>query len=476
MQYLLGRRQFVIARSPVTIDPSWKVRPLPDGWLLSSQEELAISDRTVDGRAVLVLGVADGEETLDTATSGRYAMIDWPFVSTDQGAGLLPAFYAAGGGVVSSSAGLAASLARGEPADGPAAFYPLPDHGETLKFPSPMNYVPSPGTRYRGIRRLMRDQRLNIVTGEVEHRPAPLPAAGSYQQAVDAVAEELTRAARVLRERTPGRIHLQLTAGLDTRTMLAAFSASGVAFETVTFRYPFKPDEDASLAATLSRELGVRHSVVEGKPTPDAAAGEAYLRQIAGNMNGVDLNFLFPCHAYRFLEAGDTMVGGLGFEVGRQKFRSQFGELDLGTATGAALWQGLTQGAGPSDFPAFIDEWLDWRRRHPYPFDLVASTYLDQRLGAWGATLLTGFDLLPGATVHPAASARVMAAMLSAPFEAQVEGRLQRDVIRALAPKLLAHPFNPVPLRRQLRGVVSRAKRRVRKLLGQGRPPAASAS
>ena len=68
-----------------------------------------------------------------------------------------------------------------------------------------MNYVPSPGTRYRGIRRLMRDQRLNIVTGEVEHRPAQLTAAGSYQQAVDAVAEELTRAARVLRERTPGR-------------------------------------------------------------------------------------------------------------------------------------------------------------------------------------------------------------------------------------------------------------------------------
>jgi hypothetical protein len=206
------------------------------------------------------------------------------------------------------------------------------------------------------------------------------------------------------------------------------------------------------------------HSVIEARTPLDPAAGETYLRQISGGMNGVDLKLLFPGNAYRFLEAGDVMVGGLGFEVGRQKFRDHFAGLDLETATGTALWQGLTRRTEPSEFPAFIDEWLQWRRRHPYPFDLVTTCYIDQRLGAWGSTLMSGFDLLPGSTVHPAASARIMAAMLTPPFEAQVEGRLQHDVIRALAPELARFPINPVPFRRQVRSVVSRAKKAVRRL------------
>jgi hypothetical protein len=434
--------------------------------VLSYQSDLGLSERqSADGRTVLVLGEVRGEAALDTAASGRYALIDWPHVTTDRGAGMLAVFYATGAAAraVASSARLAAAVSRGGTAGG-TLFEPLPEVREEPRFGAVMNYVPSPGSRYRNVRRLMRDQRLNVLTGGIEHLPSPLPPAASYEAAVDTVAGELTRFARVLRERTPGRIHLQLTAGLDSRTILAAFRATGVAVETVTFRIPFKPDEDAAVAGAISRALGVPHSVIEVQTPPDPAAGEAYHRQISGGVNGVGLKVLFPGNSYRFLEAGDVMVGGLGFELGRQMFGNLLAGLSLGSATGPALWHALTRQAGRSEFPAFIDEWLDWRRRHPYPLDFVASCYLDQRLGAWAATLMSGLDLLPGATVQPAASARIMAAMLSPPLEAQVEGRLQHDVIRSLAPELMRHPLNPVPLRRRVRSAVWRAKRAVRKL------------
>jgi hypothetical protein len=463
MRYVLDRRQFAVARAPVTVDSTWETCGLPEGWVLSYQSDLALSERReADGRTVFVLGVAPGEELLDTATSGRYAVVDWPYVATDRGAGALAVFHAEG--VAASSARLAAAVSRGGTGGDGAPSPPAPDNREELRHPSPMNYVPSPGSRYRGVRRLVRDQRVNLLTGGVEHHPGPLPPAASYQQAVDLVAEELTRFARVLRERTPGRIHLQLTAGLDTRTLFAAFRAAGVGCETVTFHTPYKRNADASVAGALSRAAGLRHSVIDPRATPDPAAAETYFRQISGGMNGVDLKLLFPGDAYRFLEAGDVMVGGLGFEVGRQKFRDHFGGMSLETASGAALWRGLTGATDRSEFPGFIDEWLDWRRRHPYPFDLVTSCYLDQRLGAWASTLMCGFDLLPGATVHPAASARIIAAMLTPPFEAQVEGRLQHDVIRALAPELTRFPINPVPLRRRIRTAVGQARRAVRRM------------
>ena len=67
-------------------------------------------------------------------------------------------------------------------------------------------------------------------------------------------------------------------------------------------------------------------------------------------MNGIDLKVLFPGNSYRFLEAGDVMVGGLGFEVGRQKFRDRFVGLTLETATGSELWGRLAGKPGPSQF------------------------------------------------------------------------------------------------------------------------------
>lgn len=467
MRYLLDRRQFVIARRPLAIDASWKARALADGWVLSYQDELALSERREpDGRTVLVLGNAYCLDALDDGGCGRYALLDWPHVTTDRGAATLAIFYGgeAGDRVVASSARLAAAVLRGESA-GPLT--PLPDIRQELRHPSLMGYLPSPGSRFREVRRLMRDQRLDVRTGVVDRLPSPLPPAASEREAADAVAGELTRFARELRDRTPGRIHLQLTAGLDSRTLLAAFHAAGLPFETVTFRTPFKPDEDAAVAGSLARALGVRHSVIDVQTPLDPGARQTYLLQTSGGINGADLKVLFPGDSYRFLEAGDAMVGGLGFEVGRQYFREAFGGLTLGTATGAEIWRRLAGEPG-GELAGFLDRWLDWRRQDPYPFTLAASFYLDQRLGAWAATLMSGFDLLPGLTLHPATGSRIMAAMLSPEIEAQIDGRLQRDVIGALAPGLLRYPLNPVPLRRRIRSAVFRARRAARRTLRWG--------
>ena len=86
-------------------------------------------------------------------------------------------------------------------------------------------------------------------------------------------------------------------------------------------------------------------------------------------------------------------------------------------------------------------------------------------MGAWVATAMAGYDLIEGLTVHPANNPRIFSALVTPDIEAQIEGRLQRDVIGALAPELLAQPFNPIWLRTRTMKLVRRNVRRVRNLI-----------
>jgi hypothetical protein len=100
---------------------------------------------------------------------------------------------------------------------------------------------------------------------------------------------------------------------------------------------------------------------------------------------------------------------------------------------------------------AFPDERLAWRRQYPSGhLNFVASYYLDQRLGGWAASLMSGYDMAPGITIHPANNPKIIDAMITPDHRDQIGGRLQLDVIRALAPDLLRFPLNPKPLRRKM--------------------------
>ena len=77
--------------------------------------------------------------------------------------------------------------------------------------------------------------------------------------------------------------------------------------------------------------------------------------------------------------------------------------------------------------------------------------------------MMAGYDLIEGLTIHPANNPRIFAALVTPDIEAQIEGRLQRDVIGALAPELLAQPFNPIWLRKRTMRLVRRARNLIRR-------------
>lgn len=451
------RHQFVISRQPFLPDEDWTSQALSNEFHLSHQRDLPVQVLEQDGRSVMLLGhafaLAPGAGPDEMA--GRFARIEWPYLYPDPSV-LLPIHYGdtPGGPLVTSSPSLAARLGGGAVTSRGIAW-------------SGLNWTPPPGTAVAGIARLMRDQRLAIPTATAERVECPIRPAASVTAARDAMAADLTALAGTLKDR-PGTTYLALTAGLDSRTLLASLLAAGTRFECVTQSFDGVNPADIEIAGRISRHLGIRHHVV-GPEAFDEAPLRLWREHGLKSYSDADDAYLIPQNQYRFLGAGDLLVRGGCFEFGRRFYASRFTGLDFGNATGTALWSRFEAAAPHPPTVAALDAWLDWRRGHADGFDLVDSFYLDQRAGGWLASVEHGLDMLPGHSFPMANCSRILSALITPAEADRANGRLQRDVIRLLEPGLLRFPVNPVGFGERATRVLHRTrdgiKRRIKRVL-----------
>ncbi len=451
MDLIPHRRQFVIGRERHAFGDDWRSLDLLDGFVLSHQAELEVSPAA--GGALLLGSAHAGAGRGSLA--GRFARLGWPHVGTDSSA-LLSVHYAAGpnGPLVSSSPALLARLA------------PPGRRAERQMRWGGLNWVPGPGSSLAGARKLLPGQRLHIPDLAVDEVGDGLRPVGSVSEARAIMAEELTATVRQAAA-TAGTTYLALTAGLDSRTLLAALLAAGVRFEVVT-QVVHNPI-DVRVAGRICRYLGVRHHVIEPQPR-DPARWEAWNEHAFGSYCDADDSLLIPHNQYRFLDRDAILVRGGCFEIGRRFMAPALHGLTFETATGEIVWRRF-EGDRPADADTVraLDEWLALRQGRRDGLDLIDAFYNDQRVGGWLAAVEQGLDLLPGASVQPANSHRVKEALLAPPSEERTAGSLQRAVVGDLEPRLLRFPVNPKGLRHHVRGVRGRAGWAVgalRRLLG----------
>ncbi|MFC3687691.1 hypothetical protein [Aquipuribacter hungaricus] len=462
MELVPHRRQFVISRSRVDLGEDWTCLELPDGFVLSHQQDLRVTRRPDGG---LVLGTAlPGASTADvTGLAGRFATVSWPWVGTDASA-LLSVYHASGpdGPLVSSSPALLGRLL-------PAPGAPGPDR---RMWWGGMNWFPGPGSPLPQVRKLLPGQRLRLPDLTVEDSRGPMASLGPDEQARSVLADELTATVRAASEGAATTC-VALTAGLDSRTVLAAVLAAGMRVETVT--QVVRNPADVRVAADISRYLGVRHHVVEPSPHQEDRV-RAWREHTLHAYDDADNRLLLPRDQYRFFHRGTVLLRGNAFEFGRRFLAPRFRGLDPDDLTGTALWRRF-EGSAPPHAPsvAALDEWVATRRHRRDGLDLVDGFYDDHRLGGWLASLEHGLELLPGVSVVPANSARAKAALLAPTHEERTAGTVQRDVVHDLAPELERFPVNPPPtgVRRHVRTVRVRAGRATRALrqLAGGRGP-----
>ncbi len=470
---MLHRRQFIVIRQGHTLRPDWTA-DWPSDWVMRDIggfhlihcPELPVQRVLgADGTVWHLLGIAvqtdparpdpadalaesRAETIADTYRSwaGRWLLLNNRAVHLDAG-GTLGCFYGDVDGelVLASSAGVMAGLLGDK-----ARFR------RRLMHEAGLDWYPLPGSGLKGVRRLLPTQVLDPTRRPGEEgfltfrRPFPPLLPGfDYELALERMEGILVSAIRGLHRATGRPLLLQLTAGYDTRLLLAAARRAEVSFSTFTFDHPDLTPADRKLPPKLALLAGVEHRMIEAGPI-DRTRVRDHARHTGGHSAALDGEF-YANGAWDQVPADSIVLHGGVFEVARCFYWSQIPPgLEPSDEDTAARLFGAFRGElyNPLSHYDALKEWLDWVARTPevapdLTMDLRDRFYLEQRVAGWLSAIDQGVDLTGRQLFQVGNCQDFMAVALSLPVEVRRASRHHADLVRRMAPELMREPINP---------------------------------
>jgi hypothetical protein len=310
------------------------------------------------------------------------------------------------------------------------------------------------------VNKLLPDQMLDLTACEVhsveKSRLSALPPL-SAQQAGKALLLSMQTIWRQMAAGFP-KIHLTLTAGFDSRTLLASGRIAGVPMSAVTMDHPRISIADKLFPPQLCAMVGIPHHFVPiGRRSGQMAT--IYAEHTLFDIDEAD-RFFLERGMFDWVEEGACVVRGTGFSVGRQPKYKVTSLLD---------WQQVKQNPRQlvrrfGDFACLKAEsnqmatWISWRSHSeaewPDQYGWRERFFIDQRLGGWSAAGEQCLDLLRGVSINPANCSAVWDLLLQTNDVDQKTGAAQVECIRLAGLGLEAYPFNPILESRASRAVI----------------------
>ena len=478
MSLVAHQKQFVLGPLPVVVRPDWRTIRIAERLVLSHCPKLRIEQlQSKDGELFWLVGIAvraddamsaisDGFPLRDSAEieswsgfwAGRWCLISAERCWQDQ-TGCFGIFHrrVGTGFWISNSAALLGDQLPGAPSAARLPWHIVANKG--------IDWIPLPFSTREGIYKLLPLRTIGPQTGGItplRFAAPPLKSGEEMQAIVSALKTIMTNWAQAgFRERFIG-----LTAGLDTRNVLAAAIAAKTDFETFTTCYPFTKKPDLRLPPRIAARVGVPYTL-RRLPAIDAGETEARMAAITEHMDGTGWHratMYIAGHAYDLLtDQGQTVAhGNVMAGEGRGFYSAKFSNLgrevpptdpdhilDSFTFRSSwrpkprALWRRAVQ-AWIDSLPEHLPLALDWRDRF----------YLEQRAGGWNATTQAFWDMLDGTAFYPGNCLWMTHLFLRFSPEKRKQGFPQREAIRLLVPELLEFPINPEPISNRLRQTV----------------------
>ncbi|MBI3899905.1 MAG: hypothetical protein HY308_16645 [Gammaproteobacteria bacterium] len=469
----LRRGQFILGPSFKEGLPTWKRQQLADDLCLTTHPELSVTrvvratssltligfmldaaDPSVSDTRILtrLLTHAGSRRQLIGATAnlaGRWILI----VDSDDGRylfhdalGLRQVFHtlpATTGGVWAlSQPGLAIDILRLRIDEQAQQFV------DSHQFRTHSEYRwPGASSPVEGLRHLLPNHALDLRTGAVtRYWPvAPLPEI-EIPQALDAIALQLDGSMRAAAARFD--LALSMTAGVDSRLVLAASRAIKERLRYVTVRQGRMADTSADLwvPRRLLAKLGLRHEVVPAAASMSPEFSLAFKRSVylAHDHYGADAEALLA----HFGGGTTVAVTGSGAEIGRCSFRKDLPWSDWRTIGAADLAMLQRMNNHPYAL-RFFEEWLSEAR------DLNQVKLLDlfeweQGHGNWLAMTQLEFDIVWRDVFTPYNCRALLQTFLSVKerYRRAPDYTLFRQATQRLWPEVLSEPINPTVPRR----------------------------
>lgn len=315
--------------------------------------------------------------------------------------------------------------------------------GIDVPFPIPNHYYPGELTGSVGVKRLMADYRLDLNTmTAVRHWPRENVRRVATREETEAcirtIVDGVQSVMRALAER--GELLLSLTAGRDSRMLLACCRELADRITCFTFDFPtLTGPVDLAVARLLCRDMGLEHVTVPIVDV-DEATQRRYLERIgfAGHP-GKAWDFLVAAGTH--LDTSKSWAIAYSSEVGRGNYWKPRDRADVRPDAVDLLARG-----GLPPLPSFVRAMDDWIDSLDYcdTFVILDILALEHRGCGWAMAHLHGAAPFRDIIV-PYSRRDILDAMMRLPLGLRKEQGMPREVIRATWPELLRYPFQRTP-------------------------------
>lgn len=318
-------------------------------------------------------------------------------------------------------------------------------------------WFPAGLTAHHGVERLLPNHFLDLETWQQRRfwpTPEPLTAM-SPEKTIEQVIGSVKNQIEALMKGDK-RVAMALTAGYETRTLLACARSYLDKLDCVTVVGDGKQEIDSTIAMRISSEFQLNHIVLKRQTSTKQQRDLFILR--GGHCNG-DSNSRFHPSVWPIADT-HTFVGGLGGEVARG-FLWRDSDTEHTRITPEVL---IKRFGLPYD--ETLDHALqDWLKHVPTQnaFEVLDLAYIEHRTGPWYAAQ---FCCDPTIVRHaPLFTVKNVRAMISLPSDWKRKNRLNIAIIDRLWPELAKHPFNSLGRFADFRIKVQRTIRDPRLLL-----------
>lgn len=464
---LLNRRQFIVGDKPLIPSPTWKSAYLSSNVSISYSPVLPIAlvtDRQGIHWALLGLAVQTNPSLGDPVSQIRNSQTAevplaseswagrWVLLGNDElyidASGLLGCYYRTNTSRhAKCKVWISSSLCL---LTDPALFPSLSRKHRELIHNIGFDYDPPPLTCYEGIQKLLPTEHIELSTGKVHAvELASFPSETlTYAELLDAMTVNLTTSLKNLARNatTEERFWLPLTAGYDSRLLLALASNIGLPIKTFTQITKGMTKADRTYPPLLSRLVGAEHIFI--RPQRESTQlRELFDRHSAAQALGVVDRHFYAKKQWAWVSELDVVLRGLCFETGRCNYHRLFPPfLESSISQRASLVMNAI-GEKPTGYVlSSLAEYFSWLARWPQEkIDWRDRFYIEVRLAGWASCMEQALDLLPGTLFHCANSKKFYGLVLSVPIEKRCKSLHHVDIITRLCPALGKIPFNPSP-------------------------------
>lgn len=232
---------------------------------------------------------------------------------------------------------------------------------------------------------------------------------------------------------------LALTAGRDSRLLLAAALASGVPFTTYTAWHENISISDRTLPAQLAQRFSFVHRYIKASKHSALRENE-YLTFSSGNSKGADMQF-YARGQLDEIPADAVVIRGAIFEAARTYGRS-IASADIdGFKKGFTTYY-HTSLSDKNQSDAF-NKYLKYIEDNPIPYiDVRDRFYIEQRVGGWVAAIEQALDINDWISLQVANSREMVSLLLSATESERQSAALSVGCIDRLYPQLNDYAYN----------------------------------